>query len=296
MKLAKITDTHFGFNDKTYKTYSKFLPKMHRACIEQKVDAVLHCGDWSANEQHQVQRAFKMFRQYLGHFPIYAVIGNHDLWDYSSWGPIPYRRKVYKTDYPYGKPYHIMISDQEDWASEHDIFLMENHGPIVNKEKNLGIYGFNGWYDEIPPRTNDINYMPKEHQSVPMNTWLRYNAQKQLDSALAWSEGIKEKHPGIKTLLMTHHPSYNFEPQWNFMSANFRWLPFIAEKFDYYCVGHSHKQEDWIYKSPDGDYLRCINSGSCDIRARQLGHRYNGPNFKIFDTEDKLDFAKAITL
>jgi predicted phosphodiesterase len=213
-------------------------------------------------------------------------------WDYPTYGVHRSRRKGWID----GKPYSAMESDWEQWAGEYDISLMENHGPIVYPEKNIAIYGFNGWYDEIPPLTNDNAFMPKTHHGAPIHQFLRWKAQKEIDKCLEQAAEIKIRYPGIKCLLMTHHGSYNFEKQWQFMSANLRWMEFIAQEFDYYCVGHSHRQEDFIYRSPDGYHMRCINAGSCDTKLKQLGHRYNAPVIKIFDTEDQLDLSKALSL
>lgn len=295
MKIAKVSDTHYGFDHKTHEIHVKVLREIAKMYKDGEIEALLHAGDWVISEQHQVMRTWKLFRKELGDLPIWTVMGNHDHWDYSSWG-LPLAKRRWRTKHINGKSYGAMENDWETWAGEFDISLLEPHGPIVKPEKNLAIYGFNGWYEEVPPNTNDSNFMPKYHESAPIHSYLRYKAGKKVDECMEHAEEIKKKYPGIKTLLLTHHPSYNFEPEWAFMSANMRWMPFIAEHFDFYCVGHSHRQEDFIYKSPDDNYMRCINAGSCDIRAGQLKHRYNAPVIKVFDTEKEWDLSKAITL
>ena len=292
MKFAKVTDTHYGFNHKTHKIHMKLLKELAHLCEKEKVEGLIHCGDWATTKQNEVQRSWKMFREYLGDLPIYTVMGNHCHWDYPTYGVHISKRKDWKN----GKPYGAMESDWEQWAGEYDISLMENHGPVVIPEKNIAIYGFNGWYDQIPPNTNDSAYMPKSHHGAPIDQFLRWKAQKKLDEWMEHAAEVKIRYPGIKCLLMTHHGSYNFEKQWEFMSANLRWMEFIAQEFDYYCCGHSHKQSDFIYKSPDGYHMRCINAGSCDIKVKQLGHRYNAPVIKIFDTEDQFDLSKVLSL
>jgi predicted phosphodiesterase len=273
MKIALVTDTHYGFDHNSHKIHQKLLNELYSICTQENITTVLHTGDWAANKQDQLYRSWKMFREYLPGINIYAVIGNHDYWNAES-----YSQKK-RNGWPAGKPYSEMTKDHYKWSLEHDIHLLEDQSLVRD---GVAFFGFNGWYDQLPVNTNDHNFMPRYHEGAPIDQYLRYNSLKQFDKILIDIDEIKEEMPDVKVLLATHFPSYGKQPEWNFMLGNKNWMEFIADKVDVYCVGHSHQSEDFIYKHGNNS-VRCINAGSCDIKAKQCRHRYNAPIIKVFE-------------
>ena len=62
---------------------------------------------------------------------------------------------------------HMAIEAQwREWAEEYNIILLED-SPW--EQGNIAVFGFNGWYVELPPLTNDKNFMPKFYQSAPID-------------------------------------------------------------------------------------------------------------------------------
>jgi len=279
MKFAMTTDTHYGFTNRTHKIHEKFLRRLSAACEKEKVDAFIHCGDWVITDQHQLKRTWKMFRDALGDMPIFTVLGNHDHWNKEIFS-VALRKRIY-AKYPLLDNYMAIENQWREWAGEYDIFLMED-SHWSNDE--VAIFGFNGWYDEIPVNTNDSNFMPKRHHEVPIDTYLRHKAFKHFDQCLQDSAEIKIKKQGVKTLLITHHASYTFQQHYRFMCANQGWMDYIAEEFDIYCVGHSHQPEDFIHTACNGNIehsVRCINAGT--LHRYEGDHGYDSPRFVTFE-------------
>lgn len=201
-------------------------------------------------------------------------------WDQPSYGT-PLATRKYKTEWMNGMPYGVMRNNWVEWAGDSDIWLLED-SPV--KTKDTVFFGFNGWYNQLPVNTNDKNYMPKFHESVPIDNYLSWKASKDIDKCIRESEAYRIKDKSRKHILVTHHPSYTFQEHYRFMCANSTWMPHIAEEFDAYCVGHSHQIENWIYKSDKGS-VRCINAGTNRDKSHG-GHGYDAPNFLIIDTEE----------
>lgn len=88
-KAGFCSDTHFGSQDQLYSLVSRF----YEICEEEKVEAVFHCGDWSAGDFNHPANIFKVFipgaegqmRFLTDHYPrlkgdkkTVGVDGNHD--------------------------------------------------------------------------------------------------------------------------------------------------------------------------------------------------------------------------
>ena len=77
MKLALVTDTHFGVSQNTQKIHQKFLKKL----MEESFDVLVHTGDIASHMQKQLYRSLFMFKEALGEIPMLFVLGNHDCLD-----------------------------------------------------------------------------------------------------------------------------------------------------------------------------------------------------------------------
>lgn len=271
MKFVATTDLHYGFDQKTHKIHEKFLQKIKMACDTEKVDAVIHCGDWIANNQHQLPRTFKMFREALGDLPILGVLGNHDRWSQEYWNT-SLSRRAYAS--PEAKlSLSAMEIQHRDWAAEFNIHLLERT-PFVFKD--VVVYGFNGWYGNANPPTNDAANMPRIYETAPTHAYLSHQAGKELDWIFGDIEKIGE---GVKKICVTHFPPYTKSPGYEAYCANESYLDFITEKFDLLLVGHSHREEDWINEFK-GHTCRVVNPGT---NFDQFSGGYNKPNFIILD-------------
>lgn len=88
-KIAFVSDTHYGSLDQLPSLVSRF----YEICDDEKVEAVFHCGDWSAGDFNHPANTHKVFipsaegqmRFLTDHFPklkgdrpTYGISGNHD--------------------------------------------------------------------------------------------------------------------------------------------------------------------------------------------------------------------------
>lgn len=268
MKIAVMSDTHYGFSAQTHEIHEKFLNTVKEQCEIQDVKALVHCGDWIANNQHQLPRTWKMFRNILGELPILAVTGNHDKWCQEWWNTKPSKKRYAK--HPAGMSLPAMEIQHREWAEEYQIHLLENNPFFLN---DISFYGFNGWYGSANPPTNDSINMALMYETAPAQVYFSYQAGKELDKVL----GEADQTSG-KKVCVTHFPPYTKNPAYEVYCANTSYLDFIAEKFDLLLVGHSHQQEDWYH--PTHTNCRIVNPGThFDVYSGG----YNKPNFVIID-------------
>ena len=271
MKLAVVSDLHYGFNNKTHEIHVQFFKKLREACDVSKVDALIHCGDWIANNQHQMPRAFKMLRGAMGELPILGVFGNHDNWSADFW----LKRKSYCSALE-RMSLHEMAIQHHTWADEYKIHLLQRNPYFHGTE--VAIYGFNGWYGLSSPNTNDAANMPLMYESSPALVYLSHEAGKELGFVL--DEVEKIPFP-IKKVCVTHFPSYSHDPNHEIYCANISHMDFITDKFDLLLHGHSHQIEDWCAKSKSSTNIcRVVNPGT--IFDKYSGG-YNKPNFVIIN-------------
>jgi DNA repair exonuclease SbcCD nuclease subunit len=282
VKIAITTDTHYGYNEKTHRIHQKFLTKLAESCANEKVDIVIHCGDWIACDQHQLPRTWKMFRSYLGDLPILAVLGNHDFWDRE--GVVTSIRKRSRIKHPAGLSLQALQRLHLEWASESNIHLLQNNH-FVNLAQDAAIFGFNGWYAQPNAPTNDASNMAKMYESCPTMTYFSYQAGKDFDIMLYTAENLNFS----KKICVTHFPPYSKNASYLPYCANPRYLDFITQNFDLLLVGHSHQQEDWINEVDILDPVignlitykcRVVNAGT---NFDSFSGGYNKPNFKIIE-------------
>lgn len=267
-KFIKVTDTHYGHSNNTHKIHEKFLNLMAHEIQKQKIDAVIHSGDWISHNQHQLPRTWKMFRRILNDIPILAVRGNHDLWNYDQFQKGAAGR--------YAKPYFSNINElynaHSDWASDCNITLLEV-SPVVIKD--CVVFGFDGWYGQRGT-TNDPDYMHRIVESgAPIDQWLSYRAYKDMQQSIDWANS--PEYQDKKKVLVTHMPPGDMRLGSNMridMAASPSIMPFITETFDVCCFGHTHFPLDI-----EIDGCRFINAGT----DYEKNHGYNYPLYKIFE-------------
>ena len=81
MKIAHIADTHIK-NLKYHDEYREIFNKMYEIMREQKVNAIIHCGD-IAHTKTQISPEFvdmtgEFFKNLASIAPTYIILGNHD--------------------------------------------------------------------------------------------------------------------------------------------------------------------------------------------------------------------------
>lgn len=248
MKIAVTSDTHYGFTYKTRKIHQVFLEKL----ASEKFDVLVHCGDWISSKQSELPKTFEMFRKHIK-CPILTVMGNHDLWNNSKrW---KYSNKEVKRNYIDIIEYHI------DQMRKYDIHHLDKTITL----DDITFYGFDGWYKEVPPRTNDLKYMPRTAYGFLIEQFLNKKADTDLSCVL---NKVSESQSNIN-ICCTHHAPYTiFDGDYS-MCANISYMEYITSNFDMFLVGHTHVRKEVV---EDGCHV--INPGS----------DYNNPKYIIVDT------------
>ena len=228
MKIALTSDTHYGYGHKTHRKHIKFLNELNR----EDFDVLVHCGDWSASKQTSLYKTLKMFREALGDKPILTSLGNHDLWDINNWdNRSDHRVKIRRSTYDRNKTYRSMIIDHHNWMEEFNIHHLA-WNPYQFEEEVM-FYGFDGWYYQLPVRSNDVNYMPRLVDGcAPIDMFLSNEAHKAVDNILFKQEQHKKDNPHLSYVCCTHHAPYTTNSGYEFMCANPRFLDPICSQFD----------------------------------------------------------------
>ena len=255
VKFLLTSDTHYGYNHKTHRIHEKFLTEIKEAIDIEEISAVIHAGDWSVNRQDQFYRTMKMFREYIDpRIPILCVRGNHDFWDYPDGYKVPRKRL-------WGELANI----HREWFKELNVHHLEE-GPYTVKD--VIVCGFDGWYNHANPPTNDETQIIGNIEGCPAMVYHSSRAYKELCRVLDTETNGHEK-----SICVSHFPPFGGDKKGLSerdltYSANPRYLDPITEKFDVFCVGHSHRHVDRIENN-----CRLLNAGS----------DYNLPKFLIFD-------------
>jgi hypothetical protein len=185
------------------------------------------------------------------------VRGNHDFWDYAkNYGYTSSGRKLL-----WGE----MQQQHKKWFKELNVHHLEE-GPYVVDD--VIVCGFDGWYGQGNPPTNDEAMIVGNIEGCPAMVYHSSRAYKELCRVLD-----TDTDSYAKAICVSHFPPFGgdkkglSERDLSF-SANPRYFDPITEKFDVFCVGHSHMRVDRIDNN-----CRLLNAGS----------DYNLPKFVIFD-------------
>lgn len=256
VKFVLTSDTHYGFNDKTHRRHENFLTTLWEAIEIDEIACVIHAGDWSVNKQDQFYRTMKMFRKYIDiRIPIVCVRGNHDFWDYADGYKVRHKRQ-------WGELSRI----HREWFKEMNIHHLEEGNMVID---DVIVCGFDGWYGIGNPPTNDEAMMIGNIEGCPSMVYHSSRAYKELMRVLD-----TDIDSYAKAICVSHFPPFGgdykngHDPKDLRYSANPRYLDPITEKFDVFCMGHSHGRVDRIENN-----CRLLNCGS----------NYNLPRFLIFD-------------
>jgi predicted phosphodiesterase len=256
MKIMITSDLHYGYDYNSGKVFDKFWIQV----LDEDPDIILIAGDIISHDQTQYEKFFSRLRDVIGYkIQILIVKGNHDYWQAKYvWAENKrtYEKYniVYKTLDDILK-YHNEIHDRYNiWYLQDKLYYYSTY--------DLRIQGFDGWYATENNETNDYRYMPFRQTELEiyhtMNTRAHYSLDKILENM--------ENDRCVYEILVTHMPSYTFEPTYKNFCASFSYMDIITKTFDYYIVGHSHQRERW-------------KKNGCEII--NAGSDYNMPRYDI---------------
>jgi predicted phosphodiesterase len=272
MKCAVTSDVHYGYDENSRKVHEKYWAKLAAEGIE----TLFVVGDLGSTKLNDFKRCLRVMRKYLPTQKIIICCGNHDYWDRRFAGHklaglkgpafLQGRRKLSARQQP--QSYALTRMCHQKWCRENNVILLD--GTSHDLSDKLIVLGFQGWYNNPNPPTNDAKYMPEYIESAPFHHYLTHKAHRDLDAIL----NIPTE--GKTVICLTHFPPFSNRFGENF-TANKRYLNFIAEKSDYLFVGHSHRACDFTVNG-----CRVINAG-CGGDPKY--HGYNHPQYVILNIE-----------
>jgi len=188
-------------------------------------------------------------------------------WDQEAWNQNNKR-------YNKRTSYEQMRMTQRDWFDELNVHYLQDEEYLYKDE--VIFYGYDGWYKNMNPPSNDKYWMPPVAKMCPINQYLNHRANKTLDSILMSVEGMKRTSPNLKAVCATHHSLTPYRGGADTMNGDPRHLDFLSENFDLVLNGHSHQKVDQIHEYVYGNKVhtcRVVNAGS----------DYDNPEYKIIE-------------
>lgn len=252
MKIILTSDTHYGFDHKTPRVLENFLQDIYAAILDNDVKVVVHAGDWISHKQSQFPKVLDLFRKYIS-VPILAVRGNHDFWAESH---------LRKSKPKHDEYHHKLFNERGILPLESGLFF---------KTDGVTFTGFDGWYNEEMPPTNDVYRIPPHNMLDRACMGLyKKEAEKDFENALYRIAEEKIAVPKRPMVCITHFPIHSDNPDdWRY-NGNRRYFDFLAPHIDYLLFGHSHRR------------VQEIKNG---VELYNCGSDYNKPNYSLIDIE-----------
>jgi predicted phosphodiesterase len=246
MKIGLVSDTHYGFYQNTHLIHKKFWSNVSRS----KLDLLIHAGDWATINQSQIEKTLKMIRSFMPNLTICGVLGNHDFWD--------------SANVPQGsKPMSQRILNAEAILAEYQVHRL-THKPFYYKD--AAILGFDGWYNETYPQTNDLRWMDDFTEGIPTHEYMRKRANTQFMDVLSTLDFLQSDNTRnqLKRIVVSHFSATDENSHGGDPST----LDYLAGRVDAVCYGHIHSHFDRVVKG--ARVLRC-------------GSDYDFPQVLVFD-------------
>jgi len=222
-----------------------------------EIKFIVFAGDQSSSQLSELSLYFHLFREILPDLPAYWVKGNHDFWDKKHVGSLG---EVLEIHDKLCKDYDIKHLDAEK-------VVIPYRDEILHEDKTLALFGFDGWYGNTNPPTNDISYMryKMNGDQLPILHHMYNKAKNDFQKVL----DLRESCEADTRVLLTHFPSFSDAPLvWGTMCANFDMLNPILSNFDIYLVGHSHQH---------------VVDKRGDCRIFNCGSDYSDPKYMVIE-------------
>jgi predicted phosphodiesterase len=146
MRIALTSDTHYGL------TNPDDIKKMLENLQAEKVDMVVHAGDWASCNSSQFLSCVRLFRKYFPDIPILGTLGNHDFWS---------------------KNPKVLIRNNEVFK-KYNILNFWTNGTIK-------VVALQSWYNTCNPPSNDQDNMPPNMTHCDMIVRMHHNFDDVID-------------------------------------------------------------------------------------------------------------------
>lgn len=259
MKCLLTSDIHYGYDSKSHSKQRKFWTRVSKEVVAQDIKVIVIAGDIAVNRQRHIECTFRLAREFVPNVTIACVLGNHDWWDTND-----------PKDKDAGRRSFARLSElHEELFKRYDIHYLQNKPLVVtDNDKSFMFCGWDGWYANVHPMTNDDENIFMDVEGAPMHHFMSSRAWKTFDALLTQLEDpeVQKKYDAI--VAVTHHNPYCDSEPYRHMIANERFLEEIKPRVDVFCCGHSHQRRDEVV-----DGCRILNAGS----------EYNQPQHIVFE-------------
>lgn len=255
MKIAIMNDPHYGFLGHVSRNIHDRLSDLLKEKVEALgIEALVIAGDIATNKQEQIEAFFKLYRSKID-IPILVVFGNHDYWDDKFWVDGKYRIRGIGE----------LIQLHQDFCKDHSIHYLGEKSIQID---DVEFFGYDGWYNDINPKTNDLHHMQKWAESAPTHQFMNYRAHKDVDRILLESSESKAKTKiCVSHFDCTLHPHTGSEHR----GPNSH-LKALSEVMDIIIYGHTHEK---------------LNHAFGRSTILSTGSDYNSPIVMVVDTDSK---------
>jgi predicted phosphodiesterase len=248
MKLVLTSDLHYGFDDETHHILGLFFRKVKK----DDADGLIIAGDLISSHQNELEPLCQLIRDHLD-IPVYVVFGNHDYWE-----------QDYKPRTDLHTWYRESQRDKKEICQNYGIHYLQNNPVFLD---DCAIFGFDGWYGQAMPPTNDNYHMPMDPAETNTNSplthlFMKARAEEALDKIL------NHEYSGRK-IVVSHFPTNTMDWRDQQYSGPILWNRLLLEKSTTICFGHSHSFQMYSEKS-----VQILNCGS----------DYNDPRRVIFNS------------
>lgn len=259
VRIGLISDTHYGYNDKT----RRILTKKLRELAHEGVDVLLHAGDWGSNAQKHVEMMMRLVRSELGDLPIVGTFGNHDGWLADNLAE--------------QKRFRLLNSVLANWAELCEEYKIMNHWACYKPElgQDCEIWAYNSWYKGAYPPSNDAKRMPRLGVEIFSGTALHQHLiERGYVERVAVCEAAKASTAARKIVVTHFQPKlgagdYRDNPIYDGMNGSTADYEALVEAgVDVLCYGHTHREFNEVF--------------GC-VRVLNCGSDYNKPAYKIYE-------------
>jgi hypothetical protein len=224
LKIVQISDLHLG-------SWSSTQPMKEAALLinELKPDMVFFTGDlvnFATNETEGFEEILSEIKAPLG---VYAVLGNHDYGDYSSWNSIEEKEKN--------------MQDLYDFYENINWQLLLNKSAVINMNGEcLAIVGVENWSaNKRFVSKGDIEMALQGTENCPVKLLLSHDPSH-------WEKLIRKKHKEINVTFSGHTHGFQFGIE----VPGFKWSP----------AQYLYKQWAGLYKNYETGQYIYVNRGT----------------------------------
>ncbi len=197
LRIVQISDAHLGsfFDDKTH------VRKGFKMIRDLKPDLIVFTGDMVNNYSIEAENWIEEFKSLTAPFGKFAIVGNHDYGDYSSW-PDMERKKA---------NFDRLLEIQKEMGFKP---LLNEHILLEQQGEKIALIGVENWGIKPFPQKGDIDKAKKGTENIGFKILLSHDPTH-------WDIIVSKEHPDINLTFSGHTHGAQFGVE----LGNVKWSP-----------------------------------------------------------------------